>query len=322
MIKAIKYSLKRVLPMNILHLKYAVEIANEGSLNKAAKNLYIGQPNLSRAIKELESDLGITIFTRSAKGMVTTSEGEQFLQYAKAILKQIDEVEAVYKSGAPIKQKLSVSAPRASYIAEAFAQLSKSIDMSSPAELFYKETNANRAIKNVLQSDYNLGIIRYAESYDRRFKEMLDEKGFIYETVAEFKYVLIMSKEHPLADKQVIKYSDLEPFIEIAHADPFVPSIPFSVVRKEELPDNINKRIFVFERASQFELLAENRETFMWVSPVPDIIRERYGLVQKKCDENQRVYKDVLIYRKDYRMTELDKQFITELVKSKKKYFK
>ena len=76
--------------MNMLHIKYAVEVARVGSLNKAAQNLIIAQPNLSRSIKELEGDLGIKIFDRSSKGMVLTSEGEEFISYAKEILKQID----------------------------------------------------------------------------------------------------------------------------------------------------------------------------------------------------------------------------------------
>ena len=133
--------------MNILHLKYAVEIAKTGSLNKAAENLYMGQPNLSRAIKELEASLGITIFDRSAKGMVATAEGEEFLQYARKILAQIDAVEAIYKTGVPIKKKFSISVPRASYIAEAFTQFTKQIGKDGSAELFYKETNSSRAIK-------------------------------------------------------------------------------------------------------------------------------------------------------------------------------
>lgn len=87
--------------MNILHLKYAVEVAKAGSLSKAAEALYMNQPNLSRAIKELEASLGITIFGRSAKGVYVTPEGEEFLGYARKILSQIDEVEAIYKSGAP-----------------------------------------------------------------------------------------------------------------------------------------------------------------------------------------------------------------------------
>ena len=74
--------------MNILHLKYAVEIAKTGSLNKAAENLYMGQPNLSRAIRELETCLGITIFERTSRGMIVTADGEEFLQYARRILAQ------------------------------------------------------------------------------------------------------------------------------------------------------------------------------------------------------------------------------------------
>ena len=75
--------------MNILHVKYAVEVAKAGSLNKAAQTLLIAQPNLSRSIKELESELGLTIFDRSSKGMVLTPEGEEFIGYAQNILQQI-----------------------------------------------------------------------------------------------------------------------------------------------------------------------------------------------------------------------------------------
>lgn len=306
--------------MNILHLKYAVEVAQTGSLNKAAENLFMGQPNLSRAIKELEASLGITIFDRSAKGMEVTPEGEEFLGYARKILNQIDQVEAIYSNGGSSKQKFSISVPRASYISDAFARFSNSIDKSRPAEIFYKETNAMRAIQNILQSDYKLGIIRYAENYDRHFKSSLEEKGLAYEMVAEFNYVLIMNRAHPLAERDDIRFCDLIPYIEIAHADPFVPSLPLSTVRKRELPTDVDKRIFVFERGSQFELLCANPNTFMWVSPVPDKLLDSYSLIQKRCSDNNRVYKDVLIYKKDYHLSDLDKLFITELCESKRRY--
>ena len=305
--------------MNILHLKYAVEVARLGSLNKASETLLIAQPNISRSIKDLEADLGITIFTRSAKGMVLTPEGEEFIQYAKSILKQIDDVELLYKQGAPKKQKFSISVPRACYISEAFAQFSNEIGGGS-AELFYKETNSQRAINNVLNNDYKLGIIRYAENYDRYFKEMLEEKGLEYELISEFSYILMMSRENPLAQKEIITFDDLPPYIEIAHADPYVPSLPLSRVVKDELPDNINRRIFIFERASQFDLLSENPETFMWVSPAPDKILDRYGLVQRHCIDNRKIYKDVLIYREGYRLSDLDKKFITALCNARRKY--
>ncbi len=305
--------------MNILHMKYAVEVAKAGSINKASEALLIAQPNLSRSIKELEADLGITIFDRSARGMVLTAEGERFVGYAKKILAQIDEVETMYKAGCPAKRQFSVCVPRASYISDAFAHFSNGIG-DEPAELFYKETNSKRAIDNILHSDYRLGIIRYAENYDKYFKAVFEEKGLNFELVTEFHYVLIMRKDSPLSQKKDIRYPDLRSYIEIAHADPFVPSLALSEVKKEELPDNTDRRIFVFERASQFELLSENPDTFMWVSPPPVGLLDRYGLVQRECRDNQKRYRDVLIYRKEYRLTELDNLFITELCKAKRRY--
>ena len=307
--------------MNILHVKYAVEVARLGSLSKAAESLLVAQPNISRSIKELEADLGISIFSRSAKGMILTPEGEEFIGYAQSILKQIDEVDRLYKRGAPKKQRFSISVPRACYISEAFAEFSKSIS-DDPAEIFYKETNSQRTINNVLEKDYQLGIIRYAENYDRFFKEMLEEKGLAYEMIAEFSYVVIMSRENPLANKEELTFDDLAPYIEIAHADPYVPSLPLAKVVKDELPDNTDRRIFIFERASQFDLLSENHETFMWISPAPQRLLDRYGLVQKRCRENKRIYKDVLIYKQGYALSRLDKQFITELCEAKRKFLK
>lgn len=305
--------------MNILHMKYAVEVARAGSLNKAAQALLIAQPNLSRSIKELEADLGIVIFDRSAKGMMLTPEGQEFIGYAKNILSQIDLVENMYKDTAAPKQRFSISVPRASYISEAFARFSCQISDQS-AELFYKETNSQRTIRNLLEHDFRLGIIRYAENYDQYFRAMLDEKELNYEIICEFSYQLVMRHDHPLAQKEDITFEDLRPYIEIAHADPYVPSLPLSKVVKEELPDNIDRRIFIYERASQFDLLSENPHTFMWVSPVPQKLLDRYGLVQRKCAKNQKVYRDVLIYRKGYRLTALDSAFITELCMARRKY--
>lgn len=305
--------------MNILHMKYAVEVAKVGSLNKAAETLLIAQPNISRSIKELEADLGITIFDRTSKGMFLTPEGENFIGYAKNILRQIEQVEDIYKNGAVKKQKFSISVPRACYISEAFAQFSKFLSFD-PAEIFYKETNSQRTINNILNHDYKLGIIRYAENYDKYFKTMLEEKGLSYEMVTEFSYSLIMSADSPLAELDEITFDDLTDYIEIAHADPYVPSLPLSKVVKEELPDNIERRIFIFERASQFDLLSENPDTFMWVSPAPQKVLDRYNLVQRNCVDNKKIYKDVLIYKNGYKLTKMDKQFITELCESKRKH--
>ncbi|MBQ8093990.1 MAG: LysR family transcriptional regulator [Clostridia bacterium] len=302
--------------MNLMHLKYAVSIADYGSINKAAEEIHVAQPNLSRIIKELESDLGISIFRRSSRGMELTPDGENFIRMAKRILEQVDEMEQMYKNGQPFRQRFSISVPRASYISDAFAHFSCQLS-ADEAEIFYQETNAQQVVRNILEVGYALGIIRYAARFDRYFKQMLEEKELTGELVSEFTYQLVMSEKSPLAAKKDLSPEALKPFIQIAHADPYVPSLPLSAVRSAELLPT-QRRIYVFERGSQLDLLRQNPETFMWVSPMPQDLLDSMHLVQRTCPGYNETYRDVLIHRKDYRLTELDKCFITELTRSKR----
>lgn len=304
--------------MNIVHLKYAVEIARTKSISKAAENLYMAQPNLSRAVKELEEGLGITIFKRTSKGITVTPEGEEFLRYAKRIISQVEEVEAIYQNGKKPKQRFSVSVPRASYIAKAFTEFSKNLSTDQPADIFYKETNSMRTINNIIKEDYNLGIIRYQAAFEKYFVSMFREKKLTHEIITEFSYVLLVSKNSPLALCEKIEPSDLSDFIEISHADPYVPSLPMIDVKRAELSETVDKHIFVFERGSQFDLLEKVPTTFMWVSPIPEELLEKYNLIQLKCEGNGKIYKDVLVYRNGYKLSELDKQFIDEVCKARK----
>ena len=98
-----------------------------------------------------------------------------------------------------------------------------------------------------------------------------------------------------------------------------MPSLPVSEVKKDELSGNVEKHLFCFERGSQFDVLSENPMSFMWVSPITETLLERWGLVQRECVENDRLYRDMLIHRKNYELTDLDTAFIDELKKSKER---
>ena len=307
--------------MNILHMKYALEVAKAGSLTKASKVLFVAPPNISRSVKELEADLGIEIFIRTTKGVKLTPEGEEFIAFAQRILSQIEAQEQFYKNELPKVQRFSISVPRACYISEAFAEFTKSLKKNT-AEVFYRETNAKHTIQDVANDDYNLGVIRYAANYDRYFKEMLEGSGITYELITEFTYALIMSREHPLADKDNLTLADLKEYIEITKADSYVPEMSFAAQGEKDTPKDIDRRIYIFERASEFDLLSTNTETFMWVSPTPQRILDRYNLVLKKCSENNRVYRDLLIYKKGYKLSQLDNIFMTNLIDSKRSAFK
>lgn len=308
--------------MNIVQMRYAVEIEKTRSISKAAENLFMAQPNLSRSIKELEEDLGITIFIRTSKGISLTPDGEEFLSLAKKIISQVEEIEAIYKGDRKKKQHFSVCVPRASYISFAFSEFAKRISTDVPAEISYKETNSMRSIDNVLKESYNLAIVRYQTNFERYFRSLFQDKKLKSETIADFSYQLVMSAKHPLADVDDISLRDLGNYIEICHADPYVPSLPLGDAKKAELSEFVDKRIYIYERGSQFDLLQKVPDTFMWVSPLPEELLSQHALVVKNCSENVKVYRDVLIYRNDYKLTDLDKAFITDVCNAKRAYLK
>ncbi len=305
--------------LNIAHLRYAVAIAEAHSITRAAQRLLQSQPNLSRAIRELERSIGVTIFRRSPKGIATTPDGDEFLDYARKVLAEFDGLESMFKGKERERPRtFSISTPRASYISQAFSNFVRKIGDGAPMEFFYNETSPRHVITNITEADYRLGILRFPSAYRDNFEALLKEKGLHWELVFEFHYVLLMSRRHPLAKQKEIFLADTAPYVEIAHADPFVPSMSFSTIRRNEHYPDIDKHIYVFERGSQLELLADSTEAFMWVSPMPKSELDRYGLVERVCADNSRMYRDLFIHRKGYALSDLDKEFIRELQKSRK----
>lgn len=296
--------------MNILHMKYAVEVAKTGSISRAAEHLFTGQPNVSRAIKDLENSLGITIFNRSPQGIVPTPMGEEFLSYARLIIGQLDEMEARYNAE---KLTFNVSIPRASYVSDAFVKFVCSLGHDQQVEINYKETNSLRAVNNIVENGYQLGVIRIQAAFEHYFSKMLDEKGLQQQLISEFEYELMIAASNPLAELEVITPEHLSGMVEIAHGDPYVPTMTMIDAKKAELSEQAGSHILVHERSSQFELVREVHNAFMWSSPIPKDMLDRHQLVVRKCEGQARTYRDILIYRKGYRFTELDERFIAEL---------
>jgi len=301
---------------NIQHLKYAVEVEKTGSISKAAKNLYMGQPHLSKAIKELEESLGISVFNRTPQGVVPTIKGAEFLRYAKSILAQIEEMESLYRPTVESVHRFDISVPRASYVSYAFSEFARQLENESEIDLNYRETNSMRAIKNVADNTNNIAIIRYQEIYEKYFLNSLDERDLAYLPVSEFNYLVLMSKNHPLANNEVIQYTELRNYTEIIHGDLTIPALPLSEARQIEKADSRKKKIAVYERGSQMELLNRLSSTYMWVSPMPRDVLECFSLVQKECSMSKNRFKDVLIFRKGYHFSTEDSLFIEILKKS------
>ncbi len=281
--------------MNTSYLKYVVEVGRVQSITKAAQNLYMGQPNLSKAIKELEKEIGITIFRRTAKGVVPTPRGKEFLGYAQGILSQIDELESLYKPRSENALELSIAMPRSATSSMAFAEYLNSRPDLEHIDIHFKETGAINAVHLVSGGEMDLGVIRYQASQQSYFQKLLEQSGLESEVLGEFRMQLMMSEEHPLAKLSEIQYPMLAGYTEIVHGDYPVPSLSFSQIRHGAGLEAALKRITVYDRGSQYDLLRHIPGSYLWSAPVPEEILLCNRLVLRPCDLADVVNLEVLI---------------------------
>jgi DNA-binding transcriptional LysR family regulator len=302
--------------MNTVFFKYAVEIERTRSITKAAENLYMAQPNLSKAIKEAEDAFGFSIFERNSRGVIPTRKGMEFLAHARTILEQVEKIRRLSDSGGEEQRYFSVSFPRCSYIAAGFNAFARELDFEKDIIINIQETNSMQAIANILENKYNLGIIRYQTVYENYFLDYLSDKNLNYDLIWEFEYLALMSKDHCLAGEKDFTINKLRDYVEIVHGDTIVPYLNAADMR-QYVPDSGHKRIYLYERWNQFELLTTIPSTYMWASPIPGQLLARYNLIQRKCLFANNRYKDMLVYPKRYSFSPLDKKFIDKLYEAK-----
>ena len=302
-----------MLDISLLQMKYVMEIYKAGSISKAAKNLYMNQPNLSRAVKELEKTLGIVIFIRTPKGIILSKEGKLFLEYAKSIFHKLEELEEQLRDQKENNVSFNISIPRATYITYAFTKFIQEIHSTSEIKINYSETNNIDAVDNILYNGFELGIIRYTQPYETDIEKSLTKQNLSFKEIWESKYLLLMSKNHPLAQKESITLEDLDEYTELVHGD--------EDFNKMNPHGSRHKKIYLYERGSQFDLLRNVPTTYMWVSPIPQYILQNNDLIQRRCSNNNICFRDMLIYRKDYQFSHFASRFISMLQQVKEETY-
>lgn len=197
--------------MTLQQLRYVAAVATTGSMNEAAKKLYITQPSLSNSIAELEAEMNIRIFARNTKGVILTAEGEEFLGYARQVLGQVELLEEKYSDSKNVKKKFGVSTQHYSFVVKAFVDMVQGFDMNE-YEFALRETRTADVIQDVSQGKSEIGIL-YVNDFNRKilnklfrdsqleFHELLDCKGYVY-----------LWKEHPLAQKEKVTMKELESY--------------------------------------------------------------------------------------------------------------
>ena len=197
--------------MTFVQLRYILTIAETKSMNKAAELLYVSQPSLTNAVKELEKEIGITIFFRSGRGVTLTDDGAEFLLYAKEICMQYEQLLQRYECSGIRKEKFGVSTQHYSFAVKAFVDVAKNCDMSK-YEFAIRETRTEEIIHDVRTMRSERGVL-YLSSFNRKSMEkLLKSADLEFHMLIKCRAYVYLWKGHPLADEKVIRFSQLEPY--------------------------------------------------------------------------------------------------------------
>lgn len=195
--------------MTLTQLHYIITVVETGSLNKAAQELYISQPSLTSAIKELEKELGITLFYRSSRGVALTNDGAEFLLYARQIYGQYEDVMEKYGKAGSFKKKFGVSTQHYSFAVKAFVDMAKEFDMSK-YEFAIRETRTAEVISDVSTMKSEVGVL-YLNNFNRKAMEkLLNNAGLEFHHLINCEAYVYIWKNHPLAKEKTICFKQLE----------------------------------------------------------------------------------------------------------------
>ena len=238
--------------MRIQQLQYVIKIVETGSMNEAAKQLYITQPSLSNAVRNLETEMGIQIFIRNPKGITLTKDGMEFLSYARQILEQTALLEERYKGDNTSRELFSVSSQHYAFVVNAFVALFNGTDMTQ-YELFLRETRTWEIIDDVKNFRSEIGVL-FLNSYNRDvLTKLFDDNSLIATTLFTTTPHIFVSKSNPLANRKKLSMKDLEDYPYLSYDQGLHNSFYFS----EEMMSQITlpKSIVVSDRATLFNLM-------------------------------------------------------------------
>lgn len=238
--------------MTLQQLRYAVGVARYGSINEAAGKLFVSQPSLSVALKELETELGITLFFRTSKGIIITAEGSEFLAYARQILEQTELLESRYRGSQIPRQLFSVSAQHYAFVVNAFVEVVKELGVDE-YECTLRETRTHEIIEDVRNLRSEIGVLYRNDFNGKVLDKLFHDAKLDFIALFTAKPHIFVSAGHPLAKKRKASIDDLADYPCLSFEQGEYNSFHFS----EEIQSTLvhRKSIKVSDRATLFNLL-------------------------------------------------------------------
>ena len=241
--------------MTLQQLKYAVAVADTHNITEASRRLFISQPSLTAAIRDLETEMGIIIFSRSNKGVTITNDGDEFLSYARQILEQTVLLEDRFKNkNGNVNPIFSVSAQHYSFAVNAFIDVIRKFG-EKKYNFTLRETQTHEIIEDVAHLKSEIGVLYLSGRNENIISKLIKKNNLSFRPLFTTSLYVFISTKNPLAKKQEIKLVDLEPFPYLSYEQGDFNSFYFAEEPLTEIDFDCHKNIQVRDRATLFNLL-------------------------------------------------------------------
>jgi len=299
--------------MTILQLKYVISIAGSKSLREAASRLYVSQPALSTAIRELEEELGIQLFERTNKGIRLTEQGNEFLAYAKEAVSRYELIEDRYLDRDKEKIHFSVSMQHYVFAVHAFIQVTREAD---PEKFVFSvhETRTDEVLNNVRSLKSEVGVVSFSRSNEKVMKKLFREYQLEFTPLLTRETFVYVWKDHPEAKRKELSLEDMKKY----------PCISFDqssesefYLTEEALGDyDFDKLIKTNDRATSAELMAALNGYAVGTGVMTSSLTLKEGFVTIKLKEEDPLTIGYIV-RSNHALSEMGQRYIEELLKYK-----
>jgi molybdenum-dependent DNA-binding transcriptional regulator ModE len=286
--------------MNTLHFKYALEVAKTHSITQAAENLFMAQPNLSKAIKELESSLDIIIFERSAKGVVPTPEGTVFLEYAKNVVSEVERMKEISKSVS--NNNLKICIPKSYMMNECVSEFVKK-NKDITLEIDFCTSTPYAGLMEVIYNNYRIAVVRILNDDVQNFKKYCSNHNLQVSCIWSFRTKAVISSASIFANKQFLTESMQNKMVKII-SKPEI--LPFHMKTGMESSDG--KTIVINDIGMSGDIIRNSDRYWMPDSPVTKAYLKKNQFTQLNL-ENSEEMSDFLVFKDNYEMTHPEKLF-------------
>ena len=291
--------------LNTQQLQYLVEIEQAGSISQAATNLYMGQPNLSRLLRETETTLGFPIFERTRQGVRPTERGKQFLLRARNILREAAYMEQLGPNS-KVPNQFRICIPHSYAFLNMVQQYLNRLPVCVDLDAFVQECDPKKALESLDNNAVTFAVIRFTLDYRAYFEEQASLRKLTFLPLSQETYQITISQDNPLHMRSILSKADLEGLTEITYND------TFSLSAQIDISQN---KLYTKDRMAQLQLLTGLPYAYLRSEPLPKQILDAHHLSQHPCSEPGMVYQNALLFNSGCTMSDIESEFMNSLKK-------